>query len=33
MIEHLFIQNLVLIDTAKIAFGPGLNILTGNGRW
>jgi DNA repair protein RecN (Recombination protein N) len=29
MIEHLSIQNLILIDRAEIHFGPGLNIITG----
>ena len=29
MIQTLFIQNLILIEQARIEFGPGLNILTG----
>ena len=29
MIEHLSIQNLILVDKAEVDFGPGLNIITG----
>ena len=29
MIERLFIQNLILVEKAKVEFGPGLNIITG----